>query len=124
MGPNKDEKEKGFGQGKYNGKRLPDGNQDKQDLVHDNNKSHQHWKLKDNENFTKVFYKHQKECPKTHDGKLICMKFSLPRICTKSCTRAHILSPEDSKSFEVLIHECRAALLNQIFIKGQRLFSF
>jgi hypothetical protein len=97
IGPLKDERDKEFGQGKYNGKRLPGGNQDKQVLVYDNDKSHHHWRLKDNENFTKVFYKHQRECPKMHDGKLICMKFFLHGICTKSCTRAHTLSPEDSK---------------------------
>jgi len=39
------------------------------DLVHDNDKNHSHWHLKDNENFSRIFYKNQKECPQTSDGK-------------------------------------------------------
>jgi len=49
FGSNKDEKNKGLGQGKNNGKHLPSGNQDKQDIVYDNDKSHQHWQLKEKE---------------------------------------------------------------------------
>jgi hypothetical protein len=91
-----------------NGKRFPgQDKQDKQDLIYDNDKSRQGWRAKENENFAKVFYKHQNECPKTADGKLICMKFFLRGICTKYCMRAHPLSANDSKKFESFINSCR-----------------
>lgn len=81
----KDDKDKdqgngGHGQGKFKGKRFPGtnkDNQDKSDLVYNNDKSHQNWHLQENENFGRVFYGHQKEAPKISDGKLICMKFFL-----------------------------------------------
>jgi hypothetical protein len=99
LGLGKDEKGKGLGQGKQLGKCLPAGNQEKQDLVYDNGKSHHHWRIKDNENFAKIFYKNQRECPKTSEGKLICMIFFLQGICTKTCTRTHTLSSKDASGF-------------------------
>jgi len=105
---NNDVKYKGLGKGKHIGKRIPKGNQDRQDLIYNNDKSHLHWHLKENENFAKVFYKNQKECPRTSEGKLICMKFFLYGIYTKLCSRSHALSTKDSKNIEAFIHDCRA----------------
>jgi len=109
--PPKDDKDKGNGQGKFNGKKFPGGFQvkeDKQDLIYDNDKSHQHWKLKENENFSRTFNRTQKECPKTVDGRLVCMKFFLRGVCAKSCPRAHTLNKEDIKAFDEFVAECRA----------------
>jgi len=44
--------------------------QDKHNVVCNQDKSHPHWRLRDGENFTKVFYNRSKECPKTKMGKL------------------------------------------------------
>jgi len=104
--PPKDDKDKG----KFNGKKFPgrfQGKEDEQDLIDDNDKSHQHWKLKENENFSRAFYRNQKECPKTVDGRLVCMKFFLRGVCTKSCSRAHTLNKEDTKAFDKFVAECR-----------------
>jgi hypothetical protein len=75
-------------------------------LIYDNDRSHQGWRLKENENVAKIFYKNQKECPKTAKGKTICMKFFLRRVCTKDCSRAHSLSTDDKKKFEIFIKDC------------------
>jgi len=102
-----------------NGKRFPgQDKQDKQDLIYDNDKSHQGWRAKENENFAKVFYKHQSECPTTADSKLICMKFFLHGVCTKDCTRAHSLSADDSKKFESFINSCREKAPKQDVWRG------
>jgi len=98
----------GLRQGK-NGKHFLGFNQDKQDnkdLIYDNDRSHQGWRLKENENFAKIFYKNQKECPKTAEGKTICLKFFLCGVCTKDCSRAHSLSTDDKKKFEIFIKDC------------------
>jgi hypothetical protein len=93
---------------KHNGNKVPGGEiNNKKDIVHDNDKNHSHWRLKENENFANVFYKNQKECPCTTDGKQICMKFFLRGICVKSCPRTHNLSKEDEKKFEAFITDCR-----------------
>jgi hypothetical protein len=79
MNTNKEDKGSGFPKG---GKKLPGANQDqkdKQDLVYDSDKNHSQWRIKEGENFSKLFYTNQKECPKTSDGKLICMKISTER---------------------------------------------
>ncbi len=105
LNANKDDKDKGNGLGQ-NGRRFPGTNQDqkdKQDLIYDNDKSHQHWRVKENENFSKVFYSHQKDCPKNSEGKSICMKFFLRGVCTKSCSRVHTLSSEDKNKFEAFV---------------------
>jgi hypothetical protein len=68
------------------------------DIVNDNDKNHSHWHLKDNENFARVLYKNQKECPQTLDGKQTCMKFFLRGICTKSCPRSHSFTKMTKRS--------------------------
>jgi hypothetical protein len=64
------------------------------------------WHVKQGEDFAKVFYKNQKLCPKTHDGKTICMKYFLRGFCDKSCTRAHTLTPDDEKAFGHYAFSC------------------
>ena len=105
----KDDKEKPGGGGKLV-KKIPGGNpeKDKQELIYDNDKNHQHWKVKENENFSKIFYSNQKECPKTDTGKLICMKFFLRGVCVKTCNRAHSLSADDKKKLDLFVADCRA----------------
>jgi len=110
LNSHKDEKDKNPGGGR-NGKKIPGGKldiKDKEELVYDNDKAHQPWKIKENEIFSKVFYSHQKECPKTDEGKLICMKFLLRGVCVKSCNRAHSLSADDAKKFDLFVADCRA----------------
>ncbi len=72
----------------------------KQDVVYNQDKSHPHWRLRDGENFTKVFYNRGKECPKTKDGKIMCMKYLIRGLCDASCNRVHTLSKEDAKEFD------------------------
>jgi len=55
------------------------------DIITDNDPKHAHWHLQDGENFSKLFYFNQKKCPKTKDGKIICMKLFIRGICDKSC---------------------------------------
>jgi len=81
--------------------------QDKQDVVYNQDKSHPYWKLRDGENFTKVFYNRGKECPKTKDGKIMCMKFLIRGLCDASCNRAHSLSKEEAKEFDGFIQNCQ-----------------
>jgi hypothetical protein len=64
---------------------------------------------KKEKNFSKVFYVKQKECPRTADGELICMKFLVRGLCDKSCNRAHSISKEDSKKFDKFVADCREA---------------
>jgi hypothetical protein len=70
-------------------------------------KNHSHWHLKDNGNFTQTFYKNQKECPQSSNGKQICMKFFIQGICTRSCPRSHPLMKEDEKKFKSFLLRCR-----------------
>jgi len=108
LGNNKDDKDKGGAGGGRHGKRFPGANTDnKEDVVYDNDKSNKNWKLKEDENFGKVFYAHQKDCPKTSEGKLICMKFFLRGVCMKTCNRVHSLAGDDKKKFDAFIKECR-----------------
>jgi len=99
-------KEGKFNNGGKNPGKKGDFDKNKE-LVYDSEKNHSHWRLKDNENFSKIFYKNQKECPQTSDNKQICMKFFLRGICTKSCQRSHSLSKEDEKKFEAFVYKCR-----------------
>jgi hypothetical protein len=79
---NKDEKDK---EGKGNKLKGDKDNKNKfkslKDIVTDNDPKHAHWHLQDGENFSKIFYCNQKKCPKTKDGKLICMKLFIRGIC-------------------------------------------
>ncbi len=100
-------------QGKTN-KHLGDNNRDKKnhfkswkDIITDNDPKHAHWRLQDGENFSRRFYHNQRKCPKTKDGKLICMKLFIRGICDKTCTRAHKLSTEDEKAFDEFVGHCR-----------------
>jgi hypothetical protein len=78
----------------------------KQDVVYNSDKSHPHWRLRDGENFTKVFYSQGKECPKMKDGKITCMKFLIRGLCDASCNRAHSLSKDNAKEFDGFIQDC------------------
>jgi len=79
----------------------------KQEVVYNSDKSHPLWRLRDGENFTKVFYSRGRECPKTKDGKIMCMKFLIRGLCDASCNRAHSLSKEDAKEFDGFVQGCR-----------------
>jgi len=81
--------------------------QDQQEVIYNLDKSNIHWRLQEGENFSKVFYNNQKECPKTSSGKTICMKYFIWGLCDSSCNRAHSLSKEDSKNFDGFILACR-----------------
>lgn len=95
----------------YGGKRypIPDRDKDNQnkETITDPDKSHLRWRIKEGENFAQIFYANQRKCPKTKDGKTICMKLFLRGICEKSCTRAHKLSPEDEQAFDNFVQRCR-----------------
>jgi hypothetical protein len=84
-----------------------DSNKGKQEIIYDNDKNHANWHVKQGEDFSKVFYKNQRQCPKTLDGKPICMKFFIRGFCDKSCTRVHKLIQEDEKKFDKFILQCR-----------------
>jgi len=73
-GKNGDGKFCGGGNG-LNKLKLQGEGKGKQDVVTNPDKSHPNWRLKDGEKFSKIFYARQKDCPKTADGKVICMKF-------------------------------------------------
>jgi hypothetical protein len=97
------------GGGKHNG-RQGQGNEYhhfKPDIITDNDKNHTNWRIKEGEDFAKTFYKNQKQCPKTQDGKPICMKFFIRGFCDKNCTRVHKLSPDEEKNFNRFITNCR-----------------
>jgi hypothetical protein len=76
-------------------------------IVMDNNTKHAHWRLQDGEHYSKLFYFNQKKCPKTKEGKLLCMKLFIRGICDKSCTRVHKLTAEDEKAFDDFVGRCR-----------------
>jgi ATP-dependent phosphoenolpyruvate carboxykinase len=98
---------KGNGLGKLQGKHLQgDADKDKE-IVTNTNKNQNHWWVKENKNFSKVFYKNQKQCPKTEEGNFICKKFFLHSFCEKSCTHAHNLSKEEEKKFNRFVTKCR-----------------
>jgi hypothetical protein len=82
------------GNNKFNGKQgfLQDSGKGKSEIITDSDKNHATWHVKQGEDFTKTFYKNQRQCPKTQDGKPICMKFFIRGFCDKSCTRAHRLN--------------------------------
>jgi hypothetical protein len=77
------------------------------DVLMNHDPNHLQWCIKDGENFSKVFYSNGKKCPKTSDGKLICMRYFLREICDKSYNRCHKLSKEDEKAFDSFVNRCR-----------------
>jgi len=127
---NKDDRDNGNAWGK-NGKQLPwvdQDNKDKQDLIYDNDKDHHHWKVKESENFSKIFYSRQKECPRTSDGKLICMKFFLCGVCVKSIViEFTIWAQKIRRNFILMPSPAGRVHLSRIFeaghfLVGSRLF--
>jgi hypothetical protein len=76
------------------------------DIIVDNDPNHAPWRLQDGENFSKLFYFNQKKCPKSADGKQICMKLFIRGICDKSCPRVHKLSKDDEKNFGHFVDRC------------------
>jgi hypothetical protein len=105
LGSGKDDKLQGLG--RLGGKKIPGASQDqdKQDLVFDNDKSNHKWQVRDNKNFSRVFYRNQ--CSKNAEGKLLCMKFFIRGLCTKTCNCAHTLTSEDKKNFGDFVDGCR-----------------
>jgi hypothetical protein len=101
------EKEKDHISGKQEGKQDQNKSMSIKDVLMNNDPSHLRWRIKDGENFSKTFYSNGKKCPKTPDGKLICMRFFLRGICNKTCTRSHKLSKEDEKAFDNFVGHCR-----------------
>jgi hypothetical protein len=79
----------------------------KPEIITDTDKNHKIWHVKHGEDFTKIFYKNQKQCPKTNDGKTICMKFFIRGFCDKSCSRVHKLNQEEEKEFDKFVFQCR-----------------
>jgi hypothetical protein len=72
----------------------------------DQDKNHFRWRVRENENFHSIFYSNQKKCPKTKEGKFICMNFFLRGFCDKSCPRSHKLSQEEEKAFDSFVSAC------------------
>jgi hypothetical protein len=113
--PNIDEKEKenigkaiaGKGNKLKGDKDLKNQFKSWKDIITDNDPKHAHWRLQDGENFSKLFYFNQKKCPKTKDGKIICMKLFIRGICDKSCPRVQKLSADDEKAFDNFVGRCR-----------------
>jgi hypothetical protein len=101
-------KEGGKNEGKNDGKPGPKHQiKSLKDIVTDPDPSHMRWRVKENENFTKTFFFNSKKCPKTSDGKIICMKLFLRGICDKQRNRAHKLPPEDEQAFDTFVTRCR-----------------
>jgi len=67
------------------------------------------WKLRANEQFSKVFHRHAEKCPKDN-GNLICMRFFIEGSCLSSCKRLHQLSTDGTKKFDKFVKDCRASV--------------
>ena len=98
--PDKNE-DHGKGNGKFKNKQNED-----QKPVYNNNKNHKKWRLQDGKEYSNIFFLHQKQCPKTTDGKQMCMKFLIRGLCEASCTTAQKLSQEDQTNFDRFYHKC------------------
>jgi hypothetical protein len=79
----KDDKNKDGGRG--NGKITQEDRNDAK-VVYNNEKNHKRWRLQDRRMYSKIFFPFQKNCPKTKDGKQMCMKFLIRRFCNSACT--------------------------------------
>lgn len=103
----------GGGGGRFKGNedknKYKDKKNEDKEVITDDNKAHQKWRVRDGESFSKVFYFNQKKCPKNKDGKLLCMKFFITGICNSSCQRIHKLTPDDEKAFDKFVISCREA---------------
>ncbi len=74
------------------------------DILIDNDKSHLRWRIKEGKNYSNLFYRNQKKCPKTKDGQSICMKLFLHGFFDKSCTHAHKLTKEEEINFDNFVN--------------------
>jgi len=70
----------GQGQGLGNVKNKNKTNGDSKP-IYNNAKNHKRWHLTDGRIYSKVFYPDQKYCPKSKDGKKLCMKFLIRGFC-------------------------------------------
>jgi hypothetical protein len=77
------------------------------EIVVDSDKSHMRWRVKEGENYSNIFYWNQKKCPKTKEGKQICMTLFLRGFCNKSCICAHKRSKEEEIEFDNFVGRCR-----------------
>jgi hypothetical protein len=82
----------------------------KKQFIEDNNKQ---WHLKPNENFSYSFWKNTTHCPKTKNGKIICMKFFVKGICNKKCNRAHKLCAEEEEEFDNFMKNVHLRIFNR-----------
>ncbi len=103
----------GGGGGRFKGSedknKYKDKKNEDKEVITDDNKAHQKWRVRNGESFSKVFYFNQKKCPKNKDGELLCMKFFITGICNSSCQRIHKLTPDDEKAFDKFVISCREA---------------
>jgi len=90
------------GNGKYKNKQMEEGKP-----IYNSNKNHKRWRLQDGREYSKIFFPFQKQCPKTKEGKQMCMKFLIRGFCEASCPRAHQLSTDDETTFDKFYHKCR-----------------
>jgi len=100
----KDDKNKEGGQG--NSKHKPDDRDDSR-VVYNNETNHKRWRLQNGQMYSKIFFPFQKNCPKTKEGKQMCMKFLIRGFCVSNCARTHKLTTEDETTFDVFYHKCR-----------------
>jgi hypothetical protein len=77
------------------------------EIVVDNDKTHLRWRVKEGENYSNTFYKNKKKCPKTKEGKQVCMKLFLCGFCDKSCPHDHKLTKEEENKFDNFVGHCR-----------------
>ncbi len=87
--------------------RFRNKNKDGGKPIYNHDKNHLRWRLKEGEPFAKVFFPNQRKCPKTKDGKQLCLKFLIRGICDASCQRAHKLSTDEEKAFDKWVNSCR-----------------
>jgi hypothetical protein len=107
--PNPSENQDGQDNGRRPGKKRDKEDNDKENQkkqrVEDN---HKQWHVKQNENFSELFWKNTFHRPKTKNGTIICMKFFVKGFCHKACPRAQKLSNKDEKEFDTFIKKCRS----------------
>jgi hypothetical protein len=95
-------------------------NSGKSEIITDNDKNHIQWRAKNGKDFAKVFYKNMKQCPKTHDGKMICMNFSYVAFATNLAAEYTNLPLKTRKPLETLSLPAAKEHPNRIFNLGQR----
>lgn len=60
-------------QGKQGGSGKDQRDLNKADIITDNDTNHAHWHVITGEDFAKTFYRNQHTCPKSRNGKIICI---------------------------------------------------